>query len=193
MTDPVIMLETVHGSHLYNLATPTSDRDSFIVFANQAHRRKARYAFQRLEGVSDDLLTDVSTFQQYAKKGVPQYLEAMWSEKATIDELGYMRWLFRPDTYSTEATYIRTARNFWEKGDAILSGHPPTRAYPEPPSPEYVRGVKLKRHAYRLCLNLQDMRQFGRFNPSLGLRQQRELTRMLHADETIDKYLGVTS
>lgn len=193
MTDPVIMLETIHGSHLYNLATPTSDRDSFIVFANQAHRRKAKYAFQRLEGMSDDLLTDVSTFQQYARNGVPQYLEAMWSEKATVDMLGHMRWSFRPNVYATEATYIRTARNFWEKGQAIEERADEHLESTDPWLAEMHRATKLKRHAYRLCLNLQDMRQFGRFNPSLGLRQQRELARMLHADETVDKYLGVTS
>lgn len=153
----MILLETVHGSHLYGLAHAESDVDTFRVFANKPGRKKARNAKQRIDGDDDSLTTDLSTFMQYAEKGVPQYLEAMWSDMATVDEIHDLRFSFYPNPYQVEKTYVRTIRNFWIKDD-----------------------YKRSRHAWRLYYNLLELKARGQFNPTLSPAQAQIISSLAH-------------
>jgi hypothetical protein len=127
---------------------------------------KGRYAKQNIDGEDDALLCDLSTFMRYASKGVPQFLEAMWSQQATTDEITDLRSSFHPDLYETERTYVRTIRNFWEKP-----------------------GFKFKRHAVRLTLNLLDLREYGSFNPTLDEEHKEKLIEMLESENEPLNYL----
>ena len=190
-----VVLSTPHGSRLYGLATPDSDEDSFVVYANAPARRRARFALQEIEGESDVLMTDVSTFFQYARKGVPQYLEAMWSRMCTVDEIAGMRMSFRPDVYATEETYQRTARSFFARADELeleaWSAHARERF--DEHEAALARSAKLRRHSYRLCLNLIEMRETGMFDPTTTRDQRRQLARMMHAGGDPAEYMGVAS
>jgi len=136
------IFKTPHGSHLYNLAHENSDEDWFTVI--DYRNNKARYAKQKIFGVEDSLVTNMGTFMLYAEKGVPQYLEAMFSQLATVDHIKYMREQFRPDTAKAYQTYVRTIRAFYEQDD-----------------------FKHRRHAMRLAFNLRDLLIVGRFDPTL--------------------------
>lgn len=157
-----VLLETPHGSHLYGLANADSDLDSFKVIADNP-TVKGKYARQKIYEIDgdtyDETLTDMSTFALYAGKGVPQYLEAMWSQQTTVDEIHEWRMSFSPDYYRTQDTYVRTIRNFYDK-------------------PEFKR----KRHAYRLVMNLLDFRSEGIFNPTLNEEELEHLQWMLKSE-----------
>lgn len=161
------LLKTIHGSRLYNLHHEDSDYDTFTVIADNP-TVKGTYAKQTIKGDADDLVTDLSTFVLYASRGVPQYLEAMWSRKVDedVDMIRDMRFAFRPDFYKASDTYIRTLVNFWNKTD-----------------------LKYKRHAYRLVLNLKDMREIGMFDPTLTDSQVEQVTSMLREDADPREYL----
>lgn len=139
-----IVLETIHGSNLYGLANDKSDVDKFTVVENKIGRTRARYAKQKINGSNDSLVTDLSTFFLYAYNGVPQYLECMYSQMATIDTIYDIRMSFQPNLYIAERTYVRTIRNFWNEGS-----------------------FKKRRHAARLFCNLESMWATGKFNPTL--------------------------
>lgn len=140
----MLLLRTVHGSHLYGLNHKDSDYDTFEVYENQIGRIKARNAKQSITDDDDVVRTDLSTFMLYATKGVPQYLEAMWSTMADVDHISDMRYAFQPDLYETERTYVRTIKNFVKEGS-----------------------YKRRRHAWRLHLNLSELHGTGQFNPTL--------------------------
>lgn len=166
-----VLLQTIHGSHLYGLNHKDSDVDTFTVIADNP-TIKGTYARQsiRQDGTghtSDDLITDLSTFVLYASKGVPQYLEAMWSTKAHVDGINDFRFSFWPDYYSMQAVYQRTIRNFYDSKE-----------------------LKKKRHAYRLVLNLQEFRENGIFNPTLNEEGLEAVEYMLRHDQGPDVYLG---
>ena len=166
---PSVLLSTPHGSHLYGLATPESDLDFFKVIADNP-TVKGKYARQKIYEVDDDTydetVTDMSTFAMYAGKGVPQYLEAMWSPQATGDEIHDWRMAFSPDYYKTQDTYIRTILNFYEE-----------------------QTIKKKRHAYRLVLNLLDLRENGIFDPTLDEEHLERLDHMVKSDPEPLEYL----
>lgn len=164
----VTLLETLHGSHLYGLATPESDLDSFRVISDSPKKTKARYAKQTIseDRVNDVVVTDLSTFMLYANKGVPQYLEAMWSPIATVDVISEMRWAYRPNLYKTEDTYIRTITNFYEAGDA-----------------------KRKRHSFRLVINLLEIYDLGWFHPMLDLKGLETLDKMVNSGKAPLEFL----
>ena len=144
----MLLLRTVHGSHLYGTAHAGSDMDYFEVYTNNSERTRARYAKQTITGDLDVLKTDLSTFMQYASKGVPQYLEAMYSTKADVDVLGEaFRFRFRPG-HEAIHTYRRTIKSFFEYA---RENHDPKR---------YV-------HALRLLVNLQNIEEGRYFNPTL--------------------------
>lgn len=97
---------------------------------------------------------DFSTWMQYCVKGVPQCLEAMFSQMPLEDQLSEFRSSFRVSTQVYE-TYFRTIKSF---------------ALHE----EYKR----KRHALRLALNLREMGKTGRFNPTLSPEDVAYVSRM---------------
>ena len=138
-----VLFKTVHGSRLYNLANADSDNDYFTLCTNRPKTR-ARYAKQSITGQEDSLVMDFSTWLQSCQKGVPQALEAMFSTMAIVDEIAAFRASYRVGTGVFD-TYFRTIKSF-----ALQEGH------------------KKKRHALRLALNLREMAETGRFNPTLS-------------------------
>ncbi len=150
------LFRTIHGSRLYGTHHIDSDFDSFIVVADNP-TLKGRYARQSIKGTSDVVITDFSTFVRYAGNGVPQFVEAMFSRIPALDRISEYRAAFRPDSYKLEDTYLRTIRNFHEKG-----------------------GLKFLRHSYRLTLNLIDFRNRGRFDPTLSDQQIHTLELMMY-------------
>jgi predicted nucleotidyltransferase len=139
-----VLFRTIHGSHLYGLATPESDTDWYTVVANKPGRRKATYAKQSIHDGLDSTTIDLSTFRKQCDAGVPQALEALFSQVPEVDLLTDFRASYRIDTAKVTATYRRTMRNFAEDNT-----------------------FKKRRHVIRLFMNLQDMTNKGRFNPTL--------------------------
>lgn len=152
-----MLFKTVHGSHLYNLAHEGSDHDYFTVRANRPKKR-ARYAKQKIHDSEDTLVMDFSTWLQSCVKGVPQALEAMFSEMALYDDIKEFREGYRVGTQVYE-TYLRTITNFVHAQDH-----------------------KRKRHALRLAFNLYDLRRYGRFNPTLSNNLVDFITDVAHKD-----------
>lgn len=147
-----LMFRTLHGSRLYNTVTrPDADEDWFEVYNDK------RKTSQSLVENDDRIKMGLSTFLTRAGSGSPQCLEAMWSEKAFIDNMPWLRWNFHPNTAQTVATYRRTIKAFW------LSGDP-----------------KKMLHAHRLEYNLTDFLRCGRFNPTLGDSTVELLREMVH-------------
>ena len=138
-----LLLGTVHGSRLYGLSHANSDYDYFAV-----HGWDKFKGHQRIAGIDDRLNTSYDRFMRYADRGVPQYLEAMWSTLADVDEMPFNRFLYRPTVSLTRDTYMRTVKSFWMQGWEQDS-------------------FKKRRHALRLMLNLRTMEECGRFNPTM--------------------------
>lgn len=146
----MLLFSTPHGSHLYGTAHADSDSDTFEVYINKIGRVKARNAKQKINEYEDAVWCDLSTFTQYAKRGVPQYLEAMYSRMATVDVLGEpFRYSFRPDLWEAIHTYRRTITSFYERGVEEDND-------------------KFRRHAWRLFFNLLLIEQGKVFNPTLN-------------------------
>jgi hypothetical protein len=143
-----LLFKTVHGSHLYNLANPGSDLDTFEVHGWQ--KARARQAI--VDGL-DRTVTSYDRFMRYCEKGVPQYLEALWSRLATVDNLPFNRFAYQPDLTLARETYRRTVKNFWMAGVEEDS-------------------FKKRRHALRLALNWESLERTGLFNPTLNSDQR---------------------
>lgn len=163
------LLETPHGSRLYGLHHKHSDFDRFMVVEDNP-TKKIRYAAQTVTGTHDLVVCDLSTFILYASRGVPQYLEAMWTPCPTVDRIPDLRMSFNPNYYQTLDTYQRTADNFYLKGTDQGSD-------------------KLLRHAYRLVLNILDYRIEGIFNPRMTHDQVRRISEMVQEGRHPDTYL----
>jgi hypothetical protein len=169
------LLETPHGSRLYRLHHEESDNDRFQVVEDNP-TVKARYSKHKISGDHDLVICDLTTFTAYASRGVPQYLEAMWTPCPTVDRITDLRMSFSPNYYQTQDTYQRTAHNFYVKGKEETDSR---------------KSVKFRRHAYRLVLNLQDYRSNGMFNPALTDQQIYQLKAMLLEDRHPDHYLAL--
>lgn len=151
-----VLFKTVHGSRLYGLANENSDEDFFTVVSNRP-KKKARYATQKIYSTGEDAtVMDFSTWLQSCVKGVPQALEAMFSQMPIEDEIAAFRASYRAGTQVYD-TYLRTIKSF-----ALQEGY------------------KQKRHALRLALNLAQMAKTGRFNPTLSDEDAAYISAMAH-------------
>jgi hypothetical protein len=140
----MILLRTIHGSHLYGLAHADSDRDIYEVFATTRTARKRNIKQTIVNGI-DKTSVDMSTFMHMVDECVPQALEALWSPVAEIDNINSFRTQYRVNRAKMKEVYIRTALKFVEVGS-----------------------FKHKRHALRLILNLGTALEYGKFNPQLS-------------------------
>lgn len=142
------LFKTVHGSRLYGLAHAGSDEDFYTVVTKQPYtgrgQGKARYAKQTIVGEEDMMLLDFGTWLEQCRSGVPQALEAMFSQQASEDSIAPFRAGYRAGT-EVYARYFRTIKSFALQEE-----------------------FKKKRHALRLALNLNEMARTGRFNPTLS-------------------------
>ena len=138
-------MSTPHGSHLYGLAHANSDNDTFEVYDRLTLERYEPK--QLLEGKRDVLRLGYDEFVRGVAKGVPQFLEALYSPYKTVNKLDHLR--LHPAYWTTVNTYLRTAKSFWRD---------------DPTDPKQ---YKLRRHSARLAVNLQEFMQKGYFNPVL--------------------------
>lgn len=138
-----IIFTTIHGSHLYGMAGPHSDVDTYTVTTS---RNRARHRVEETDAVT----IGFDSFLEYAFSGSHQSVEALFSqEKVWASE--DMRRRFEPmlNGYliggrDVLAKYRRTVKSFSHADD-----------------------FKRRRHACRLWLNLQSLRWEGRFDPRM--------------------------
>lgn len=133
-----VIFRTVHGSHLYGMAGPHSDVDTFTVIAGD---RRAR---QKVAGSDDSVVIGWDTFIEYAFSGSHQSVEAMFSP--------YKEWE-HPEFAPLIDGYRITGRSVFEKYGRTITSF------------AHSDDFKKRRHACRLWLNMQDLRWHGRFNP----------------------------
>jgi hypothetical protein len=167
-----ILLETIHGSHLYGLATATSDRDSYRVIES-TDSRKRRNVKQKISGDEDVITTTLSDFVADAANGNPKALEAMFSPLAS----GPLK-AFADGYYLNPTTFIkhyhRIVRDFaylgmndeYCRAQLIVGLGDRFKKVGKTTRPELQ--VKYRRHATRLLLNMDTGLKDGRFNPVLS-------------------------
>lgn len=159
MAEKTVLFKTVHGSHLYGLAHAGSDDDFYIV-VDTVPKNKIRYAKQSIVDGVDSTTVDWGTWVNMCQSGVPQALEAMFSQKALYEAPGIreFRSAFRMGSQARDK-YYRTMDNFLAEPNE-----------------------KKNRHALRLALNLRDGLRYGWFNPTLTSKQKIWVT--YHAKNT---------
>lgn len=159
------LFETKHGSHLYGTAHAGSDLDYFCVVEKQkkaSHDSKPGFSRQTFKKSEEGLLidmtvVDLTTFMVGCEKGVPQYLEAMFSQEPEVDLIEDMRRGYVAGATSVQ-TYLRTIKGFsYDERD---------------------KGNKMKRHALRLAYNVRGILEEGRFDPRLSPEQVVEFTEL---------------
>lgn len=145
LTEGKVLFKTVHGSHLYGLNHEDSDMDFYVVVedVNGVSRKAQQFI---VDGV-DTTVVGYGAFMEMCFKGVPQALEAMFSGKATVDEFAAFRQAYKAGGAALVDVYLRTIYNF---GTDRRRG-----------------GIKYKKHAVRLTLNLNSILVSERFNPTL--------------------------
>ena len=161
--DREVLFKTVHGSRLYGLSHAGSDEDFYTVVTKKAYtgkgQGKARYAKQTIVGDEDSMVVDFGTWVEMCKSGVPQALEAMFSNMPVGDDrIAEFRADFRVGTEVYER-YFRTIKSFALADD---------------------KTIKKRRHALRLALNLNEMARVGRFSPTLSPEDAIYITNMAH-------------
>lgn len=146
-----VLFKTVHGSRLYGLSHADSDYDYYTV-VEKVKNRKATYSTHTIVDEVDSVVVDIGTWVEFCKKGVPQALEAMFAQKPHVqtDRIADLRNGFSIDAPNGEILdrYLRTIKSFALQDD-----------------------FKHKRHSLRLALNMNSLREYGRFNPTLSRLQ----------------------
>lgn len=148
-----LIFKTIHGSHLYGLAHPKSDADTFTVVTDD-HDFGDRPTRQVVRGygdkVTDDLTFTLSEFLKRIGNGSHQSLEALFSPLKAWESAQHwfepFTWHYRATSPEVFYTYERTIRKF---------------AYGD---------FKRRRHGVRLAQNLRDLRHDGRFNARMTNR-----------------------
>lgn len=164
MPQKKILLRCQHGSHLYGMATPQSDLDFYVVyeFPWKNYRPKKQMDQKIVEDV-DTTTASLDRFTDLCFKGVPQALEVLFSDSSKWLEYDNS-WYDKSENIKRKLsshiptvleTYKRTSWNFFEKDD-----------------------FKKNRHALRLCLNAQDLKKTGSFDPTLQPNVRAEITRI---------------
>lgn len=142
-----LIFSTVHGSHLYGLAHEKSDRDVYYVYDGKGTSNKLR---QTMKGDDDSVRGTLDAFLNRAIAGSHQSVEALFSNKKI-----WYNDMYRP--------YLD---NLVITGGAVFAKYERTIK-------KFCYGdFKRRRHACRLRLNLQDLREYGRFNPELTETQK---------------------
>lgn len=158
-----VLFKTIHGSRLYGLNHANSDEDFYTVVTKTpvdnrwGRQTRSRYAKQTIVGDEDSMVVDFGTWVDMCKSGVPQALEAMFSTKVIGDDrIADFRASFRAGSQCHEK-YLQTIKSFALNED---------------------EGTKKRRHALRLALNLRQMAETGRFNPTLSAEDAKWITTM---------------
>ena len=145
------ILRTVHGSRLYGLAGPNSDEDIFTVYPTGRNS-------QKIIGTIDYIDWNLPTFIKNVGEGIPQALEALWSEQAFIaDE--YKPWFSKmyPNFISMVDNYSSTMHS------SVLQGT-----------------AKGNQRAMRMAYNLGEAYEYGKFNPTISERVAKLIVNASH-------------
>lgn len=136
------VLFTVHGSHLYGLDHEDSDYDTYRVVLDGPKDKTT----QVIADNHDATEVHIARFVAQCFRGVPQALEALYSRNSAVNSnyAPFFRGI-RVNRFQAYDTYRRTALAIGLSGD----------------------GFKARRHGLRLALNLQELMEFGRFDPTL--------------------------
>jgi hypothetical protein len=183
------LLETIHGSHLYGLATSSSDRDFYRVVDQLGHSRK-RNVTQKISGDTDTIIASLSDFTLDAANGNPKALEAMFSMTSSGPLKAFADSYYLNST-TTRKHYHSVIRNFAYRALTDETLRELIVPYLEPGKTfssmgKYCSagyGSKYKRHAARLLLNLDTGLKEGRFNPTLTPREIEEVQAVSHYSE----------
>lgn len=159
-----IILKVVHGSYLYGLDHPQSDRDYYQVYDFPWKLYRPRQQSHHIIDTHGDTTTvSLEKFTDSCIKGVPQSLEALFSDSSKwlhydnswYDKSKEIKTSLASNIPSVLETYRRTAWSFF------LDDH-----------------FKKNRHALRLCLNAKDLKAKGSFDPTLKPDVREEITRI---------------
>lgn len=153
-----VLFKTIAGSRLYGLAHEDSDWDYYTVVDRVAKRKPAYHTHSIVDGL-DSTVVDFGTWVNDCQKGVPQALEAMFSQKAEYDEIAEFRAAFVGGREYYAYNSVMKVMKF-----------------------EHADSFKHRRHMLRLGINLSDLRMFGRFNPTLS----RDVIDLISAHAEID-------
>jgi len=142
-----VLLKTVHGSRLYGLEHANSDDDYYVVTPTQ-NTKKQLNAKHKIDGDLDTVTTDFASFVQMCNNGVPQALETMFSKKTVSPFFEEYRQSWFAADPTVVSRYLRTIKSF-----SLEEG---------------AKQEKYRRHALRLSLNLDELVNTGRFDPTLS-------------------------
>lgn len=157
----MLLFRTIHGSRLYGLNHAGSDYDYWEVHTNTKYDNKRKEISQTIVNGLDVVKMNLSTFMLYADRSSHQVLDCMFSQQAETDLIGDLRANYRLNTGTFVPLYRRTIPHF---GDREVGGKL---------TEEFVH--KSKRHAARMCFQLQDGLEYGRFNPTLSEKRRQFL------------------
>lgn len=163
------IFRTIHGSHLYGMAHPGSDRDIYTVVPGDA---RTQHTVNYAEG-TDNVVVSWDRYLELVRTGSHQAVEALFSpfQEWNPDHLALRPFLLSYRVYSPEVEdkYRRTIRSFCH-GD-----------------------LKRRRHAVRLAWNLKSLRAMGRFNPRLSVNDIVAMERIAlnYEGDELEAYLSL--
>ncbi len=164
-----VVLKCLHGSYLYVLDTPQSDKDYYEIydFLNQNWRPK-KQAKQTIDGEEDLVRISLDRFEHLCYMGVPQAVEVLFAPPESwieVDDSWHMINVCIKENLVDHMptilnTYRRTALNFFSsKKDA----------------------EKRKRHAFRLLFNARELKESGLMHSRLTNTQRISLDTVMGA------------
>lgn len=157
----MLLFRTIHGSRLYGLNHADSDYDYWEVHSNKPGDNPAKQIKQTIKDGLDTVQMNLSTFMLYANRSSHQVLDCMFSQYAEVDMLGALRANYWLNTGTFVPLYRRTIPKFSMR--EIEQGY----------DAKFV--LKSKRHAVRMCYQLEDGLKYGKFNPTLSEERRRFL------------------
>jgi len=150
-----ILLKTIVGSRLHGFAGARSDIDMLEVHTEPFYNAKTKTFKPELQTMTPNAYASLdvtsmtlSHFVERAYEGSHQALDAMFSTKARVDKITELREAF------VSGPNIITAF-----ASAITSTEP-------------MEDIKKRRHAVRFTLNLIDILETGRYNPTLSAEKK---------------------
>lgn len=161
------VFRTVHGSHLYGLAHPGSDRDTFIVTFEDTGK-----AHQTMVGKDDVVRVGWRTFLSLAASGSHQSCEALFSTKKEWTPEGRA---LQPLIDGMRVTGGEVAHKYERTIRKFSHGN-----------------YKMRRHGARLSLSLRGLRDEGRFDPTLTTPDRRwaSLVAIFEGEELLNNILS---
>lgn len=158
------------GSKLYNLATPTSDRDYMFVTAPE-RTVKHQFSKQSIIGDADFLVTDFPTFVKQAQAGSPRSVEAMFATLPHPTPLDGFRFAFRVSGGEWQHKHRGMVHDAYAKG------------YDE--SLPLAKRQKNRRHTLRLLRNALMLGETGQLRPELSAGEVEWVHRVSEGPEDV--------